>query len=268
MRIWLILLITLTTSVHSADLEPYYSQLHSLSGYELKTELKQILKQTHHDRGYSALFNIYFKSDVDNSYDNDGSIMDMYSENPNGRDPYVYSGQKDKCGQYRHESDCFNREHIFPQGTFHKHYPMRSDFFHIYPTDGKVNNHRGNLPFGEVTDAHWTSRNGSKVGTNTFGKYRGQVFEPIDEFKGDIARALLYFATRYEDRVTSWHHPMLNGTNDQVYCNWFIKLLLKWHNQDPVSRHEIQRNQAGYEFQGNRNPYIDHPEWVEKIWNN
>lgn len=267
MRTWLILFICFS-AVANAALEPYYSPLNTFSGYELKTQLKEILKKTHSDRGYSALFNVYFTSDADNSYDHDGSIMDMYSENPNGRDPYVFSGQKHKCGNYRQESDCFNREHIFPQGTFHKQYPMRSDFFHIYPTDGKVNNYRGNLPFGEVSHASWTSQNGSKVGNNTFSKYSGKVFEPIDEFKGDIARALLYFATRYEDEITQWHHPMLNGTNDQVYSNWFIDLLLKWHKQDPVSAHEIQRNQAGYEFQGNRNPYIDHPEWVLDIWEN
>lgn len=265
MRIWLLLLISFS-ALANVEIEKYYSNLHAVTGYELKTELKEILKHSHRDQGYTALFNIYFTSDADNSYDGDGSIMDIYSENPNGRDPYQFTGRKDMCGQYREESDCFNREHIFPQGTFGKQYPMRSDFFHIYPTDGKVNNYRGNLPFGEVVHASWTSRNGSKLGPNTFGKYRGQVFEPIDEFKGDIARALLYFATRYEDRITQWHHPMLNGTSDQVYADWFIKLLLKWHRQDPVSAHEIQRNQAGYEFQGNRNPFIDHPEWVNEIW--
>ena len=71
---------------------------------------------------------------------------------------------------------------------------MRHDFFHIYPSDGYVNNRRGHLSFGEVSQASWESSNGSKVGMNIFEREGNMVFEPIDEFKGDIARALLYFA--------------------------------------------------------------------------
>jgi endonuclease I len=244
----------------------YYSGLDTLSGYELKTRLNQILKKSHRDKGYSALISVYFSSDVDNTYDNDGSIMDIYSEDPSSYDPYNFRTRKNVCGQYRQESDCFNREHLFPQSAFGKANPMRSDFFHVFPTDGYVNGHRSNHPFGEVRNATWTSQNGSKLGSNTFGKYRGTVFEPIDEFKGDIARALLYFATRYEHRAKSMRHAMVNRTQHQFYADWFIALLLKWHKQDPVSQHEIQRNEVGFKYQGNRNPFIDHPEWVEKIW--
>ena len=92
------------------------------------------------------------------------------------------------------------------------------------------------------------------------------VFEPIDEFKGDIARALLYFATRYEGRVGSFNHVMFDGSREQVYTTWFLNMLVKWHKMDPVSPHEIHRNDVGFRFQGNRNPFIDHPEFVEKIW--
>ena len=236
------------------------------SGYALKTSLKNLLKKTHRDQGYSRLFHVYFKSDADNSYEKDGSILDIYSERPFSRDPYSFKNKNQKCGTYRKESDCFNREHLFPQSIFGKRAPMRNDFFHVFPTDGYVNGRRSRLPFGEVRIAKWTSKNGSQVGPNTFGSYRGRVFEPIDEFKGDVARAMLYFATRYEDRISSWRHEMLNGSSNQVYKKWFINLLISWHEKDPVSKHEIQRNQAGYEFQGNRNPFIDHPEWVKKIW--
>jgi len=76
----------------------------------------------------------------------------------------------------------------------------------------------------------------------------------------------LYFATRYEHRVKNFSHIMLNGSEDQVYADWFLNLLIKWHKQDPVSEHEIHRNEIGFKFQGNRNPFIDNPEWVEKIW--
>lgn len=245
----------------------YYKKITNQTGFELKSALKEIISEGHINRGYGALLDVYPKSDADNSYDKDGTIMDMYSEDPKTSDPYNFT-RKNNCGTYKGESDCYNREHIFPQSSFNKKYPMRADFFHIYPTDGYVNNRRGSHPFGEVGSVHWTSLNGSKLGVNSFGNYRGVVFEPIDEFKGDIARALLYFGTRYEDQMPRFHHAMLDGSRDQVYQDWFIMLLLKWHRIDPVSAHEIQRNDVGYEFQGNRNPFIDHPEWVGQIWGN
>lgn len=244
----------------------FYAGLENESGFALKTKLNQLLKSSHRDNGYSALISVYFKSDIDQTYENDGSIVDIYSEDPTSYDPYNFNSRKNVCGSYRQESDCFNREHLFPQSAFNKQRPMRTDFFHIFPTDGYVNGHRSNYAFGEVTHPRWVSQNGSKLGTNSYGKFRGTVFEPIDEFKGDIARALLYFATRYEHRIQTFQHVMLNGTKDQVYANWFINLLLKWHKQDPVSKHEVHRNEVGFQFQGNRNPFIDHPEWVEKIW--
>ena len=249
----------------------YYSSIKEKSGYKLKTELRLLIQSTHYMRSYSSLFDIYSTSDIDLTYNGDHSIVDMYSEFPGGIDPYNYYGSIGKCGQpgvplSRKESDCYNREHLFPQSAFDYRSPMKSDFFHVYPSDGKVNNRRGKLSFGEVGKSTWVSLNGSKVGINKFEKLSNIVFEPIDEFKGDIARALLYFATRYENRMTSFHHEWLNHTNDQVYKGWFIRLLLKWHKQDPVSAHENQRNNIGFSFQGNRNPFIDHPEWVEKIW--
>lgn len=261
-----LMFVSILTSTSLANVEGYYDASRGLKGFALKTKLKSIISKGHRDRGYNALLSIYMLSDADHFYDGDGSIVDMYSENPRGRDPYNFKSRKQACGQYKKESDCFNREHIFPQSIFKKRQPMRSDFFHIYPTDGKVNNWRGRLPFGEVNSARWTSKNGSKLGKNTFGNYKGEVFEPIDEFKGDIARALLYFATRYEDKIGNWHHQMLSGNKHTAYKKWFIELLKKWHKMDPVSEHEKVRNNYGYEYQGNRNPYIDHPEFVELIW--
>ena len=272
MRLLLLLIISsfsftsLASTSNTKSVTAYYSSAMGLSGFKLKTALSSQLRRTHQDRGYGSLLTVYLKSDADTSYDNDGSIMDMYSENPSSYDPYTFSSKKQSCGSYKRESDCFNREHLFPQSAFGKSRPMRNDFFHVYPSDGYVNGKRSNHAFGEVNNPRWTSQNGSKVGPNASGKFRGTVFEPIDEFKGDIARALLYFGTRYEDRIGSFNHAMLDGSRDKVYAGWFMKLLLKWHKQDPVSKHEIQRNEVGYKYQGNRNPFIDHPEWVESIW--
>lgn len=244
----------------------YYGNVDSLSGYKLKTALKNIIGNGHIDRGYGALIDVFFKSDLDRSFENDKSLVDIYSEDPKSIDPYKYKSKSQKCGSYKKESDCFNREHIFPQGFFKHKSPMKSDFFHVFPTDGYVNNVRRSYPFGEVVKPKFISRNGSKLGRNVFGNYNGVVFEPIDEFKGDIARALLYFATRYEDRIQRFTFSELDGTKTQVYKSWYIQLLLKWHRLDPVSSHEQNRNEVGYRYQGNRNPFIDHPEWVERIW--
>ncbi|QTE23001.1 endonuclease [Polaribacter cellanae] len=271
----LLFLITfLTISLGFAQIPSGYYSNATGSGYTLKTQLKSIISNGHIDNGYGALYDAYVKTDNDSFYEKDNTVLDMYSENPSGADAYNYNHKQRNCGNYNSENDCYNREHIFPQGFFNKRTPMRTDIHHVVPADGYINGRRSNYPFGEVTSATFTSNNGSKIGQNTFGNHSGTVFEPINEFKGDIARMLLYFATRYEDEVTSnsWDAPNasvnnpLNGTNNQVYENWYIQLLYKWHTQDPVSNREIVRNNEAYKFQGNRNPFIDHPEYVSEIW--
>jgi hypothetical protein len=99
------------------------------------------------------------------------------------------------------------------------------------------------------------------------------VFEPIDEYKGDLARTYFYMATRYENIIGGWYANaseaddiLLTNNTSQVYETWFLNLLIKWHNQDPVSTKEINRNNAIYALQNNRNPFIDSPQWVRKIW--
>jgi len=243
----------------------YYDAAIGKTGYELKSALHTIITNGHNDKGYTALYTGYVTGDTDPE---DGFVWDMYSENPTGADPYNFSHGQAQCGNYSNEGDCYNREHLMPQSVFNEASPMRNDFFHVVPSDGKVNGIRSNYPFGEVGNASTTSLNGSQLGSCSSPGYSGTVFEPIDEFKGDIARALLYFGTRYETQVDSWSHEMLNGTENQVFSSWFLAVLLKWNAQDPVSTKETVRNNAGYTFQGNRNPFVDHPEWVECIWNN
>ncbi|MFA7687835.1 MAG: endonuclease [Moheibacter sp.] len=251
----------------------YYDDAEGLEGYELKTALKEIING-HTVLSYGSLNNYYNQTDKDIYYENDNTLLDMYSEKPNGPDAYNYGfGEGDQCGNYNSEADCWNKEHVFPQGFFNEQLPMRTDLHQVVPTDGYVNNRRSNYPFGEVGSATWTSTNGSKVGSNTTPGYSGTVFEPIDEFKGDIARIMLYFATRYEDQVntsgwgshTAPNNP-LDGSDDQVYEDWFIDVLLSWHAADPVSQKEIDRNNKVYQIQGNRNPFVDHPEYVVMIW--
>ena len=239
------------------------------AGYTLKTQLYNIIKN-HNNQGYSNLYNCYANSDVDIFYENDNSILDIYSENPSGVDAYNYPTNNQRCGNYSGEGDCYNREHLIPQSVFASANPMYADAHFIVPTDGYVNGKRSNFPFGVVNTASWTSTNGSKLGLNKNSGYsRGYsqtVFEPIDAFKGDIARQYFYFATRYENLVNTWNFAMFNNTQNEVLAPTFKNILLQWHHQDPVSNREIARNNAVYNYQNNRNPYIDHPEYVDAIW--
>ncbi|MCT4628705.1 endonuclease [Winogradskyella sp.] len=250
----------------------YYDSANGLSGYALKTELRNIISNGHNDQGYGALYTGYQTTHSDNipesGYENDNTVLLFYTENPNGTDPYTYNHGQDQCGNYNAESVCHNREHLIPQSTFNSASPMQNDIHHVIPSDGFVNGQRGSLPFGIVGSANWTSQNGSKRGNSNVSGYSGVVFEPIDEFKGDIARALLYFAVRYQDNVDNYNWEMFNGTEDQVFETWAIDMLLDWHyNVDPVDQREIDRNNAAYNFQGNANPFVDHPEYVNIIWN-
>lgn len=148
--------------------------------------------------------------------------------------------------------------------------PMHSDAHFVVPSDKFVNAQRGNFPFGRVQTATNTYTNGSKKGNNLnsgySAGYSNTVFEPIDEFKGDIARMYFYFITRYEDQVAGWSYDMFNGTSNQVLTNTFLNILITWHINDPVSQREIDRNNAIYARQNNRNPFIDHPEYVCQIY--
>lgn len=245
----------------------YYDGISGLTGAALKTKLSQIITNGHSDKGYAGLWTGYKTTDIDKNYENDGSILDMYSENPTGTDPYKFTVSTDQCGSYSIEGDCYNREHVVPQSLFSESSPMVSDIHFIRATDGKVNGMRSNYPFGTVSSPSFTSKNGSKLGPSTSTGYTATVFEPIDEFKGDIARMIFYFVTRYESKLSTFTSGgMLGNTAYPGLQTWEQNVLLAWAAQDPVSPAEINRNNAAYTFQGNRNPYIDHPEWVQAVW--
>ncbi|KIC62234.1 endonuclease [Chryseobacterium taiwanense] len=245
----------------------YYNGTTGLTGAALKSKLNQIITNGHIDHGYGGLWTGYQTTDRDYYYENDGTILDIYSENPNGTDPYNFTYSTNQCGSYNVEGNCYNREHIVPQSLFNEALPMRSDIHFIRATDGKVNGMRSNYPYGKVGSASFTSLNGSKLGTSISPGYSGIVFEPIDAFKGDVARMILYFVTRYETQLSGFSTGnMLGGSAFPGLQTWELNQLLAWNTLDPVSPAEIGRNNASYTYQGNRNPYIDHPEYVDQIW--
>ncbi|MFZ4931245.1 endonuclease [Chryseobacterium sp. Mn2064] len=246
----------------------YYDGAAGLTGPALKTKLSQIIYLPNSSAiGYGALWNAYYTTDRDVYYEGDNTVLDIYTEVPNGPDFYTFNMGTNQCGQNGPEGTCYNREHIVPQSLFGSQNPMYSDVHFIRPTDSKVNGMRGSFPFGKVGTATYTSSNGSKLGASVSAGYTSTVFEPIDEFKGDIARMIFYFVTRYEDKLSTFQSGnMLGNTTFPGLQAWEKDQLLAWHLQDPVSPSEILRNNASYTVQGNRNPFIDHPEYAVQIW--
>ncbi len=268
----------------------YYNNAAGKSCSQLKTALKTIITNGHADQGYNALWNQYSISDLKPREVGSGSSMviwDPYSDNPIGPDPYNFTpgtgtgGQQDQGSGGGSEGQFYNREHSVPLSWHSSSTSSISgtDYHHVFPTDKKVNATRANFIYGEVgSTVSYTCANasasysGGKLGTSNFTGLTGTVFEPIDSFKGDLARAFLYFVTRYEDDIPGWSS---NAEAAQAFDNNtfpsvkipYLKLMLKWHNLDPVSLKEINRNNAAYTYQGNRNPYVDNPAYVGLAWN-
>ena len=135
----------------------YYNGTAGLTGPALKTKLFQIISTGTIDNGYSGLWTAYATTDRDYFYENDGTILDIYSENPNGPDPYNYNVGVNQCGSNGAEGTCYNREHIVPQSLFAEASPMKNDVHFIRATDYQVNSKRSNFPFGIVGTPTFTS---------------------------------------------------------------------------------------------------------------
>lgn len=260
----------------------YYDGTTGLTGYALKSKLHDIISAKNINWHYGDLTNYYNQTDLDKYYDygpsNTTILLDMYSEIPTGPDAYEYT-TANIIGSASAEGQGWNREHMMPQSTFYSNYPMYSDLFYVVPTDARINQLRSNYPYGIVgSTIYYTFTNSSRIGNCAIPgiTYTGRVYEPINEFKGDVARSLLYFAVRYEGKLGTFNfnnnaNPAsdtnpLDGTEERAFDPAYIAMLLQWHQQDPVSQREIDRNNAVYGIQKNRNPFIDNPSWVNAIW--
>ncbi len=254
-QINILLLSFFAISTFAAAPSNYYNSAEGKSERALKTALSYIIDD-HDDNGYGGLYYIYEDSD-----DKNGKVWDMYS-NCNW-----YHGSK-KCGDYQNYCDCYNREHTIPQSWFNENYPMRSDAHHVIPTDGKVNGVRSNYPHGETNASALGGSALGKKGTSSVSGYSGAVYEPDDQYKGDIARMYFYFVTRYQSNMSSFNGAAFQKNTYPSLQTWFLNTMLKWHREDPVSPKELDRNDGVYKHQRNRNPFIDYPALVEHIWGN
>ncbi len=230
--------ITVTTSA-SDPYSGYYDPVTGLTGDALKTGLHNLI--------------------ATNTYSNyDGAKLYMFqtADNVAGVVRCVYTGQDYTISSSYDGASNPNTEHTFAQSWFGTTdaSKKKADIHHLFPTNSTVNSTRGNYPFDVVTTVSNTfpSYNGyvSKKGTNASGKI---VFEPADQQKGDLARALLYFSVRYNMSLSISSVDML-------------PTMITWNSSDPVDAKELARNASIYSFLGNRNPFVDHPEYVTSIW--
>ena len=248
----------------------YPNSLEGKNGAELKTELHNLLKNhtrlPYGSRDYNQIactWTVFKKSDVRPN----GKVWDMYSNNS-----YNFSNGAGA-------TKGMNIEHSVPKSWWGDaanyngtnaltrfKYDGSYDLHHLTPSDAAANTAKSNYPLGEV-DSPLFDNGVTKVGTGQANGRATNLFEPADEYKGDFARMYLYFVTCYQDY--SWKSSALSmfAQNSYPTLNAYGQsLLLKWHRQDPVSQKEIDRNNAVYSFQGNRNPFIDYPNMVEYIW--
>ncbi len=228
----------------------------NLSGQELRTWLKENWYDGRHSSlGYNGARRAMY------------STIDVRSDN---RVYCVYSGFSQAPANTTF-LDPINAEHTVPQSFFSSGAePMRSDILHLYPTHGSVNSARGNRPFEEIPASqvdNWYSVTGSNqlaVQGSTpssdlelWSRVTPSAFEPRDDHKGDVARAVFYFYTMYAN------NNAVTTTIDDVADP---ALLFQWHTDDPVSALEQTRNDRVENAQGNRNPYIDHPDAVGRAF--
>lgn len=216
----------------------YYASTENKTEQALRTALKSRISQGYNSLGYNTARDNMFMT-IDNQKTNgQGASVNTLECVYTGTTITGYSSR----AAAQNGNPQFNTEHTFPQGMFNSNEPMKSDLFHLYPTTNTSNSQRGNDPFGVVSNPTW-SQGGSKSGN---GK-----FEPRDVQKGRAARSMMYFVLRYQD-----------------YANFFQSqegILRSWHNQFPPDSVEINRNAAIENVQNNRNPFIDYPQFTERM---
>lgn len=245
----------------------YPNSLEGKSGAELKTALHNLLKEhrriAYGSKNYdgACTWTVFRESDKRSN----GKVWDMYSNNtysfPESGAARGMNIEHSVPKSWWGDSDYDNSTPGYPY-----QYDATYDLHHLVPADANANSAKSNYPLGIVVTPSFD--NGvSKAGTGYANGKATNLFEPADEYKGDFARMYLYFVTCYQDYAWKSLATTMFAQNSYPTLNAYgLKLLLDWHRQDPVSQKELDRNNAVYSFQGNRNPYIDYPNMVEYIW--
>ena len=228
--------------------EGYYSSIRKNLSGGVNGELRQALTTLIKPKAYY----IYEGSEVGAL----GYELQYYDEDPNNPNNMIMFYTQESIAKEKSVSaKPWNREHVWPQsksGGLYGKQGAGTDLLHIRPTRSTTNGKRGNDVYGYVSGNSWLTYNGIQ-----YGKKANGVFEPLDVVKGDCARITLYMWVCYfAERNT----PITNNCTD-------IQTMIEWAKLDPVSQIEINRNnRVEASNQQNRNPFVDHPEWIDVIF--
>ena len=243
------------SQVAKADIPlPYYAALDGKCGAELKTAIFNIIhpkKVLTYGSGNNRTWWGFYVTD----YKMDGELRQVVDR---------YSNDIRYFGDRGSSVSGMNIEHSFPKSWWGgDENDAYKDLFNLMPCEAKINSSKSNYGMGVVTEV--TTNNGcTKVGNGANGF---KVWEPADEWKGDFSRGYMYMATTYQD--FTWKSAGVNSLEDGAYPTlkeWAYKLYLEWARKDGVTQQEVDRNEAVYLIQGNRNPYIDMPNLMEYVW--
>ncbi|MEC2307121.1 endonuclease I family protein [Bacillus atrophaeus] len=235
----------------SSILENYYKDVKGKTGEDLKN-----------------ILNIIISNQKTITYDEVWDALKKTDEDPKSKNNVLlfYAGRSQSKNSNGTCNDCWNREHVWAQSHFNHDKQIRTDLHNLKPEDVSINRDRSALDFDIGSENDGTC-NGIKhnEAPDTCYKTLGW-WEPRDEIKGDVARMLFYMDVRYDKSLDL---KLVDAIKTQSPHQGKLSTLIKWHNEDPVDSFERRRNNIIYsEFQHNRNPFIDHPEWVEEIFGN
>ncbi len=273
-----------------ADVSAYYAGVEGKAGDELLAFLYSVIKD-HNEYDYENNTHRYIYKIIDRNWELDkidtvspANLDNFDYVNDNGFIHKLYADYNDdikSTDRFKNEGASrvsFDKEHIWPQslGAFGRTGGAGSDFHSLWPSDVKANqqahsNNNYGVPTSNITN--YQSDYDTYVGRNgNIDGFAAKVFEPLDEYKGDIARAMFYMPARYYEYIDVLHPKLelVNGSPDARTASATITgqagdlvTLLQWHEDDPVSEYEIRRNNLiANNYQGNRNPFIDYPQWA------
>lgn len=244
-----------TKKVEVGELTGYYEAMNGHLDSTFKNTLHTLLKETHNKKlSYSP---------------ETWTALKELDEDPNNSDNIIciYTGRSiPKANQDTGSSgnNIWNREHSWPNshGFGSKDYAAYTDIHHLFASEKNINATRGNKDFNVVTNGN----------SDSYGnKWNNTFFEPRDEVKGDLARAMFYLVVRYDDPQEldlELSESVTSSSSNKTGQLGILSVLLEWHKLDPVSEKELERNEKAYKIQGNRNPFIDYPDWVSLLYPN
>ncbi len=252
--------------VASAAADNYYSSITATQGTALLGQLHDLITTTHTKyTSYSSYEQYAYQTDPGGS---NRSIREFYTHE------VMTTGLSGNIGDW-------NREHVWPKSLSNNLWQNDrggADLHHLRPTEVSLNTTRGNHKYGKASNGKEARSDSGELG----GHVSGDTFEPLDESKGDAARIVMYMYLHYNTYTSSIFGGYAT-TNGSGASNCFgsltftkvisasneaaaIDLLLEWNELDPVDEVERTRNTVVYGVQGNRNPFIDNPEYANAIW--